>query len=56
MIRTEMLNQSSLSQVLKGCDEHLQSLRLPNPKKRLAAVVEIKKAIQKELVSVQSQP
>jgi hypothetical protein len=54
MIRTELLNQSSLTSVLKGCEEHLQALKLPNPKKRLAAVVELKKAVQKELVAVQS--
>jgi hypothetical protein len=49
-----MLNSSSIKQVLKGCDEHLQALKLPNPKKRLAAVIELKKAVQKELVAVQS--
>jgi len=31
----------------------LQALRLPNAKKRLTAVVEIRKAVQKELVNVQ---
>ena len=34
----------------------MAALRLPNVKKRLAAVVELRKAVQKELVGVQSNP
>lgn len=55
-IRTEMISQSALSQLLAGQEEHLQNLKLPNAKKRLTAVVEIKKAIQKELVQAQGNP
>lgn len=29
----------------------MQNLKLPNPKKRLKAIIEIKKAIQKEVVN-----
>lgn len=45
MIRTEMLSQSTLGSILKGQEEHLQALKLPNAKKRLTAVVEIRKAV-----------
>jgi hypothetical protein len=45
MIRTELLTQSTLGSILKGQEEHFQALKLPNAKKRLNAVVELRKAI-----------
>eukprot|EP00347_Sterkiella_histriomuscorum_P001332 403372439 len=51
-IRTDFINQSSLTTILSGVQDELQNLKLPNPKKRLKAIIEIKKAIQKQVVNV----
>ena len=47
-----MVNQSVLQTFLKDAKDSLNALKLPNPKRRLKAIVEIKKAIQKEMVGV----
>jgi glutamyl-tRNA reductase len=38
--------------LLKGNEDKLQQLRQPNPKKRLIAIVEIKKVIQQKLTQL----
>ena len=49
------MNNQQLKQVLEGAEEHLEALKLPNPKKRQKAIVEIKKAISKKIVTQMSQ-
>ena len=49
------MNNQQLLKVLEGAEEHLQALKLPNPKKRQKAIVEIKKAISKKIVTQMSQ-
>jgi hypothetical protein len=44
------MDNSQISKVLVGCDQYLDDLKLPNPKKRQKAIVEIKKAISKKIV------
>jgi len=46
------LNQPSIQALLKGNEDKIQQLKLPNPKKRLIAIVEIKKAIQQKLTQI----
>ena len=50
-IRDQAINLTQLNNVIEGAEEHLQALKLPNPKKRQKAVVEIKKAISKKIVA-----
>lgn len=50
-IRTDLINSSQLATILVGVKDEFQNLKLPNPKKRLKAIVEIKKAIQKQVVN-----
>lgn len=49
-IRDQLLEKSNLKNVIEGIDEHLQTLKLSNTKKRLQAIVEIKKAISKKIM------
>ena len=44
----------SIKALLDNQDDLLKELRMPNPKKRLKAIVEIKKVIQKKLATVSS--
>ena len=44
------MDNSQISKVLDGCDQYLADLKLPNPKKRQKAIVEIKKAISRKIV------
>lgn len=39
------LSQVSIQMLLKGNEDFLRQLKLPNPKKRLIAIIEIKKVI-----------
>jgi len=39
---------------LKGNEDKLQQLKMPNPKKRLAAIVEVKKVLQSKLNKIDS--
>ena len=50
-----MINLAELKNVLEGAEEHLQALKLPNPKKRQKAIVEIKKVISKKVATQMSQ-
>ena len=52
MIRDQLLSQSNLKLVVEGIEDHLQTLRNPNTKKRLEAIHEIKRAISKKIVGV----
>jgi len=36
---------------LPGAEEHLQALKMPNPKVRQKAIIEIKKAISKKIMT-----
>jgi hypothetical protein len=45
-IRDDYLSQPSIQLLLKGNEDKLTQLKMPNPKKRLAAIVEIKKVLQ----------
>ena len=49
-IRDTVINEAALKNVLQGAEQHLQALKLPNPKQRQKAIVEIKKAISKKVV------
>ena len=42
-------------QLLKGNEEKLVQLKQPNPKKRLIAIVEIKKVIQQRITHINAQ-
>jgi len=46
------LSQPSIRELLKGHEECLSQLKLPNSKKRMRAIVEIKKVIQKKIAQV----
>ena len=48
-----MIDQTQLKEILEGSEEHLQALKLPNPKKRQKAIVEIKKAVSKKIVGTE---
>ena len=50
------MSQPSIQALLKGNEDKLHQLKLPNPKKRLIAIVEIKKTIQQKLnqISIQN--
>jgi hypothetical protein len=48
-IRTDLVNQPALNTLLNGAQEHVANLKQPNAKKRLQAIVEIKKVIQKQI-------
>lgn len=48
------MNHAQLKTILEGAEEHLHALKLPNPKKRQKAIVEIKKAISKKIVTQMS--
>ena len=50
-IRDQAINLTQLNNILEGAEEQLQALKLPNPRKRQKAVVEIKKAISKKMVA-----
>lgn len=50
-IRDQAISLTQLNNILEGAEEHLQALKLPNPRKRQKAVVEIKKAISKKMVA-----
>lgn len=52
MIRDQLLSQSNLKNVVEGIEDHLQTLRNPNTKKRLEAIHEIKRAVSKKIVGV----
>lgn len=47
-------NLPQIKQLLDNQTEVLKELRMPNPKKRLKAIVEIKKLVQKKLATVSS--
>jgi hypothetical protein len=49
------MDHQKLKEVLEGAEEHLQALKLPNPKKRQKAIVEIKKVLSKKMVTQMSQ-
>ena len=49
-ILDQTLIQSSLKDILEGSEQHLLALKLPNPKERQKAIVQIKKAISKKVV------
>lgn len=51
-IRDQVFNKSNLKDIIP--EEHLQALKLPNPKKRQKAIIEIKKAISKRIVTQMS--
>jgi hypothetical protein len=44
------MDNSQINKVLSGCEQYLDDLKLPNPKKRQKAIVEIKKAISRKIV------
>ena len=44
----------AIKQLVDGKDDLLKELRMPNPKKRLKAIVEIKKIIQKKMAQIAS--
>lgn len=48
------MNNSALRSLFLGNEEKLNILKSPNPKKRLIAIVEIKKAIQSKLTKLNS--
>ena len=48
-MKDDYLSQPSLLVLLKGNEDKLHQLKLPNAKKRLIAIVEIKKTIQQKL-------
>ena len=45
-------NMPQIKQLVDGNESLLKELRMPNPKKRLKAIVEIKKIIQKKLAVI----
>ena len=45
-------NMPQIRQLVDGNENLLKELRMPNPKKRLKAIVEIKKIIQKKLAVI----
>ena len=51
-LQENFVNQPQIKALLTGNEEVLKELRMPNPKKRLKAIVEIKKLIQKKLATV----
>lgn len=54
-MKDDYLNQPSILALLKGNEDKLQQLKQPNPKKRLIAIVEIKKIVQQKLTQVTQQ-
>lgn len=44
------METAELVKVLEGSDQFLADLKLPNPKRRQKAIVEIKKAISRKIV------
>lgn len=44
----------AIKQLVDGKEDLLKELRMPNPKKRLKAIVEIKKIIQKKMAQISS--
>jgi hypothetical protein len=51
-IREESLNSTQLKELLDGHEELLNQLKLPNPTKRVKAIVEIKKLVQQKLTKL----
>jgi len=53
--RDDYLTMPCILQLLKGNEEKLVQLKQPNPKKRLIAIVEIKKVIQQRVTQINAQ-
>jgi len=53
--RDDYLTMPCILQLLKGNEEKLAQLKQPNPKKRLIAIVEIKKVIQQRVTQINAQ-
>lgn len=53
--RDDYLTMPGILQLLKGNEEKLVQLKQPNPKKRLIAIVEIKKVIQQRVTQINAQ-
>jgi hypothetical protein len=51
----DYLTMPCILQLLKGNEEKLAQLKQPNPKKRLIAIVEIKKVIQQRVTQINAQ-
>ena len=51
----DYLTMPCILQLLKGNEEKLVQLKQPNPKKRLIAIVEIKKVIQQRVTQINAQ-
>lgn len=49
-----MINESGLKNILQGSEEHLQALKSMDPKVRQKAIIEIKKAISKKIMTQMS--
>jgi hypothetical protein len=53
--RDDYLTMPCILQLLKGNEEKLVQLKQPNPKKRLIAILEIKKVIQQRVTQINAQ-
>ena len=54
-IRDDYLNEPQIKSLLEGNEDKIQLLKMPNPKKRVQGIIELKKIIQKKFNSFGTQ-